>query len=188
MNRRRTGVPASCASDTPRQLSGIRVPLPMTRADLSSVKPSIGRPLTSSHLRLQHTGDVGVHKQIRSAESYRPRRQRALSGGDGTRDAGRPLIGQRGKAVAAKRRQARAADPGKAGSGDALPSAHVKVQAIAGNDAAAPCRLHVRVVPGAFRLRHADERIARQPRPVKAVTAESDAKVVRLLSIGGSPR
>ena len=58
------------------------------------------------------------------------------------------------------------------------------MQTIADHEADTACRLHVGPVPVALTLGHADERITRRTRPVKAVAAEADAQIVGLLAIG----
>ena len=66
----------------------------------------------------------------------------------------------------------------------AFTAADVEMQPIADHETHAAGGLHVGPVPVALAIRHRDERLMRGPRPVKAVAAEADAQIVRLLAIG----
>src|SRR4051812_26825376 len=57
------------------------------------------------------------------------------------------------------------------------------MQAVADNHAASSRRLNVRPVPGSHAFGYTEKRTAIRTVPVKAVTAESDADVVRLLPV-----
>jgi hypothetical protein len=93
-----------------------------------------------------------VDEEMFAAKAQRPRRQARSVAAQAPRRAGRPLVADRRKAVAAQGGQAGAAHAWEIGPRNALAAADVEVQLIADHEAAAAGRLHVGPVPLAGRF------------------------------------